>query len=102
MTDPIRAALERLHHYAEMYPEDDTDSIIARARAALDEPEGEDRCHRPAPPAEREVMEVLADLRYSAHRYRDRGFFPDARRCTRAADLIERLASPLPGGEAKT
>ena len=35
MTDPIRAALERLHQYAETFPEHDTDSIVARARAAL-------------------------------------------------------------------
>lgn len=40
MTDPIRAALERLHQYAEIFPEHDTDLIVARARAALsaDEP----------------------------------------------------------------
>lgn len=35
MTDPIRAALERLHQYAEIFPEHDTDSIVARARAEL-------------------------------------------------------------------
>lgn len=34
-TDPIRAALERLHQYAETFPEHDTDAIVAAARAAL-------------------------------------------------------------------
>lgn len=34
-TDPIRAALERLHQYAVAFPMHDTDAILAAARAAL-------------------------------------------------------------------
>ena len=102
MTDPIRAIFaeedQQLIDFLGRY-------MISKARAALAkaEPGPTSKASlQVGPPAEGEVMEVLADLRYSAHRYRDRGFFDDARRCTRAADLIERLVSPLPGGEAKT
>lgn len=37
MSDPIRAAIERLHQYAEIFPVHDTDAILAAARAALAE-----------------------------------------------------------------
>ena len=34
-SDPIRAALERLHQYAKTFPVHDIDVIVAAARAAL-------------------------------------------------------------------
>ena len=38
MSDPIRAAVERLHQYAEMFPVHDTDEIVAAVLAAQPAP----------------------------------------------------------------
>jgi hypothetical protein len=53
------------------------------------------RWGRPAPPpVAGEVGELVADLECAAASYFNRGFYTDARRCRRAADLLTRLAQP--------
>lgn len=88
MSDPIRAALERLveldGHLNETSPGwmQAWSDAIAAARAALAEPE--------------EVGGVIADLQCAAAKYSNRGFVTDAQRCRRAATMLQQLSAPVP------
>lgn len=48
-----------------------------------------------APPAEGEAGGLVADLKVAAASYFNRGFVTDARRCRRAADLLQQQAAEL-------
>ena len=50
----------------------------------------------PPAPLEGEVGVVVADLRCAAASYSNRGFSTDARRCRRAATLLQQLSAPAP------
>lgn len=73
---------DELHGYASANPHHDSDELVARARAALAEPE---------PPADGEVAELVSLVQEFAADNLQAGFKDDAAKLTRAADLLERL-----------
>jgi len=77
---------EKLHKYTSLY-EGHESELVNRARAELAKPE-------PEPPADKEVTELVAWLRDRAN---STSLAHTARRITRAADLLERLASDNAG-----
>lgn len=102
MSDSIRAALERLHQYAEIFPVHDTDAILAAAHAALAEQQALSESqryllarwgHQPTPPAEGEVAEFITQLKSYAEYGTPIRLIPFV--ITRAAELLQQQEAEI-------
>jgi hypothetical protein len=87
-----------LHGYASANPHHDSDELVARARAALAEPEPDTEESSAAQPADGEVAELVAWLCDEADEYDCIQQAPDvSHKLRRAADLLEHLVAEPEG-----